>query len=111
MLGREMVYDLTEIATEFLLRHNNKPLSFYDEMILHKKVLTCSNGINAAFLNRCPMQEEEKEALEKEQQRLLEEDNERRKKEEPLERRIRFVICIEKRYLFSHPRQTKQGGV
>ncbi len=39
MLGREMVYDLTEIVREFLLRHNHKTLSFYDEMMLHKKVL------------------------------------------------------------------------
>jgi hypothetical protein len=39
MLGREMVYDLTEAVREYLLRHNHKPLSFYDEMMLHKKVL------------------------------------------------------------------------
>jgi hypothetical protein len=54
MLGREMVYDLTEIVREFLLRHNHKTLSFYDEMMLHKK-------------------EEEREALEKEQKRMVEE--------------------------------------
>jgi eukaryotic translation initiation factor 2-alpha kinase 4 len=33
LLGREMIYELTQFAEEWLQRHNHKPQSFYDEMI------------------------------------------------------------------------------
>lgn len=101
MLGREMVYDLTELTREFLLLHNNKPLSFYDEMMLHKQVRTVrleniflspkfvESPIVLSYLIFSAHQTEEREALEKEQQRMREENTERKKKEDPLERRIK----------------------
>ena len=55
-----MVYELVELAREFLLNHNNKPLSFYDEMVLNQ-------------------QKEEEEALEKER-RVLNQEMEKREK-------------------------------
>ncbi len=65
-----MVYELTELVADYLLQHNHRPLSFYDEM-LHRK-------------------QEEFEAQEKEHRRLTQQEYEKKRIEEAkLERKIR----------------------
>lgn len=37
LLGREMIYELTQFVEEWLQRHNHKPQSFYEEMIARQQ--------------------------------------------------------------------------
>eukprot|EP01087_Luapelamoeba_hula_P021459 TRINITY_DN7508_c0_g1_i2.p1 TRINITY_DN7508_c0_g1~~TRINITY_DN7508_c0_g1_i2.p1 ORF type:complete len:1685 (-),score=296.46 TRINITY_DN7508_c0_g1_i2:8-5062(-) len=70
LVPSEMVYELAEMVRDYLLNHNHKPLSFYEEMVMHRE-------------------QEQKEARAREQQKQNADAEKRRKDEKALEEQIR----------------------